>query len=154
MFFWRAHEVRIALHAAKPPPPPPKIRGQPTIPNVNTGMQTVLKCAEQRSRSYVTPVCFRSPAVDMYSEKIAIVIVYVCTYVCMYVCMYVYTHTHTHTHKKLSIPVTGRGGLQSCEIWRLSHFQKNRLTDGGKVVSLTRWSCFAPLETSWYLLLL
>jgi hypothetical protein len=36
-----------------------------------------------------------------------------------------------------AIPVTGRGGPQSCEMSRLPQFVDNRLTDGGKVVSLT-----------------
>jgi hypothetical protein len=31
------------------------------------------------------------------------------------------------------IPVTGRGGPQSCETSRLPHFLDNRLTDGGEV---------------------
>jgi hypothetical protein len=30
----------------------------------------------------------------------------------------------------------------------------NRLTDGGEVVSLTRWPPFTPQEDSWYLFLL
>jgi hypothetical protein len=39
--------------------------------------------------------------------------------------------------KSKGIPVTGRGGLQSCEMLRISHCLDNRLTDGGKVVSPT-----------------
>jgi hypothetical protein len=34
--------------------------------------------------------------------------------------------------------VTGRGGLQGCQVLRISHCIHNRLTHGGKVVSLTR----------------
>jgi hypothetical protein len=37
-----------------------------------------------------------------------------------------------------SIPVTGRGGLYGCEMLRIPHCLNNRLTDGGKVVSLNR----------------
>jgi hypothetical protein len=33
------------------------------------------------------------------------------------------------------VPVTGRGGLQGCEMLRIQHCLDNRLTDGGKVVS-------------------
>jgi hypothetical protein len=38
-------------------------------------------------------------------------------------------------YKKKAIPVTGRGGLQACEMLRIPHCLDNRLTDGGKVVS-------------------
>jgi hypothetical protein len=34
--------------------------------------------------------------------------------------------------------MTGRGGLQACEMIRISHCLNNRLTDGGEVVILTR----------------
>jgi hypothetical protein len=37
---------------------------------------------------------------------------------------------------------------------RLPHFLDNRLTDGGKVVSPTRWPLFTPQEDSWYSFLL
>jgi hypothetical protein len=40
--------------------------------------------------------------------------------------------------KGKAIPVTGCGVPQGCEMSRLPHFLDNRLTDGGKVVSLTR----------------
>jgi hypothetical protein len=40
--------------------------------------------------------------------------------------------------KGKAIPVTGHGGPQGCETSRLPHFLDNRLTDSGKVVSLTR----------------
>jgi hypothetical protein len=46
--------------------------------------------------------------------------------------------------KGKAIPVTGRGGPQGCERSRLPHFLDNRLTDGGKVVSLTRQLPFTP----------
>jgi hypothetical protein len=36
------------------------------------------------------------------------------------------------------ILVTGRGGPQGCQTSSLPHFPGNRLTDGGKVFSLTR----------------
>jgi hypothetical protein len=38
-----------------------------------------------------------------------------------------------------AIPVTGLGGPEGCEMSMLPHFLDNRLTDGGEVVSLTRW---------------
>jgi hypothetical protein len=41
-----------------------------------------------------------------------------------------------------AIPVTDRGGAYGCELLRLPHFLDNRLTDGGEVVSLTRWPPF------------
>jgi hypothetical protein len=36
-----------------------------------------------------------------------------------------------------AIPVTGRGGLQGCKMFRIPHCLDNRLTDGGKFVSPT-----------------
>jgi hypothetical protein len=53
-----------------------------------------------------------------------------------------------------AIPVTGRGGSQGCERLRLPHFLDNRLTVGGKVVSLTRQPSFTPQEDSWYSIVL
>jgi hypothetical protein len=47
-----------------------------------------------------------------------------------------------------AITVTGR------EPSRIPHFLENRLTDGCKVVSLTRRLPFAPYEDSWYSFLL
>jgi hypothetical protein len=53
-----------------------------------------------------------------------------------------------------AIPVSGRGGPQSCETSRLPHFLDNRLTDGGEVVSLMHRPLFAPQESPWYSFLL
>jgi hypothetical protein len=36
--------------------------------------------------------------------------------------------------KSKAILVTGRGGLQSCEMLRIPHYLDDQLTDGGKVV--------------------
>jgi hypothetical protein len=51
-----------------------------------------------------------------------------------------YTGPGIHTRARVckSIPVTGRGGLQGCEMLRIPHILENTLTDGGEVVSLTR----------------
>jgi hypothetical protein len=46
--------------------------------------------------------------------------------------------------KGKAIPATGRGGPWGCETLRLPHLLDNRLTDGGKVVSLTRRTPFTP----------
>jgi hypothetical protein len=64
------------------------------------------------------------------------------------------TSTFLSTGENEAIPVTGRGALWGCEWSRLPHFLGNRLTDGGKVVSLTRRPPFAPEEDSWYSFLL
>jgi hypothetical protein len=45
-------------------------------------------------------------------------------------------------------PVTGRGGQQGCETSKIPHYLDIRLTDGGKIVSLTRWSRFTPQSDS------
>jgi hypothetical protein len=42
------------------------------------------------------------------------------------------------------MPVTGRGGLQDCEMLRISHCLDNQLIDGGKVVSPTHQPHFTP----------
>jgi hypothetical protein len=47
-------------------------------------------------------------------------------------------------HKGKVIPVTGCGGPEGCEPSRLLHLLDNRLTDGGKVISLTRRPPFTP----------
>jgi hypothetical protein len=56
--------------------------------------------------------------------------------------------------KGKAISVTGRGGPYGCETSRLPHFLDIRLTDGGKVVSLTSRLPFTPQEDSWYPFLL
>jgi hypothetical protein len=45
----------------------------------------------------------------------------------------------------MSIPVTGSGDLQHCEMLMISHCLDNQLTDGGKVVSLTQ----RPRSSPW-----
>jgi hypothetical protein len=42
--------------------------------------------------------------------------------------------------KSKDIPVTGRGGLQGCEMLKIPHCLDNRLIGGCKVVSLTHRS--------------
>jgi hypothetical protein len=51
---------------------------------------------------------------------------------------------HKRIKKGKAIPVTGRGRPLSCETSSLERFLDNRLTDGGEVVSLTRWPPFTP----------
>jgi hypothetical protein len=46
--------------------------------------------------------------------------------------------------KSKAIPVTGRGGLEGCEMLRIPHCLDNRLTDGGKVVSPMHPPHFTP----------
>jgi hypothetical protein len=48
------------------------------------------------------------------------------------------------------IHLTGCEGPQGCETSRFPHILDNRLTDSGKVVSLTRRPPFTPQEGSWY----
>jgi hypothetical protein len=47
-----------------------------------------------------------------------------------------------------TIPITGQGDPQDCETLRFLHFLDNRLTDGGKVVSLTRRPPFTSRKIS------
>jgi hypothetical protein len=47
-----------------------------------------------------------------------------------------YEH-HLHIKSK-AIPITGCEGLKGCEMLRIRYYVNNRLTGGGKVVSLTR----------------
>jgi hypothetical protein len=54
---------------------------------------------------------------------------------------------------KLSL-LAGSGSPQGSETSRLPHFLENRLTNGGKVVSLTRRPPFTPREDTWYSFLL
>jgi hypothetical protein len=56
--------------------------------------------------------------------------------------------------KGKTIPLTGHEGPSGCETSRLPHFLDNQLTDGGKVVRLTRRPPFTPQEDSWYSFLL
>jgi hypothetical protein len=56
--------------------------------------------------------------------------------------------------KGKAIPVTGCEGQYGCETSKLPHFLDNRLTEGGKVVSLTRRPLFTTQEISWYSFLL
>jgi hypothetical protein len=46
--------------------------------------------------------------------------------------------------KGKAVPLTGREDRKGCETSRLPHLLDNRLIDGGKVVSLTRWPPFYP----------
>jgi hypothetical protein len=48
--------------------------------------------------------------------------------------------------KGKAILVTGSGGPWGCETSRFAHFLDSRLTDGGKVVSLTFRPPFTPQE--------
>jgi hypothetical protein len=59
-------------------------------------------------------------------------------------------HSGRNPNKGKAIPVTGHEGPYCCETSRLQHFLDNRLTDGGKVVSLKRRPPFTPQEDSWY----
>jgi hypothetical protein len=61
---------------------------------------------------------------------------------------------HKKVKKGKAIPVTGRGGPQSCEMTRFQHFLDSQLTDGSEVVSLMRRPPFTPQEDSWYSFLL
>jgi hypothetical protein len=54
---------------------------------------------------------------------------------------------------KKAIPIAGRGGPQGCEMSRLPYILDNRLTDGGRAVSLTLRPHFTQ-EYSWYSFLL
>jgi hypothetical protein len=59
---------------------------------------------------------------------------------------------NTYSLKGKSIPVTGLEGRYGCV--DPTYLLANRLTDGGKVVSLTRRQPFNPQEDSWYSFLL
>jgi hypothetical protein len=65
-----------------------------------------------------------------------------------------FLNTRLGKNESKAIPVTGRGGPQSCETSRLPHFLDNQLADGGEVVSLMRRQPFTPQEDSWYSFLL
>jgi hypothetical protein len=49
--------------------------------------------------------------------------------------------------KGKAIPVTGRGGPFGSEMLRIPHYLHNRLTGGGKVVSLRRRPLLYSIET-------
>jgi hypothetical protein len=51
--------------------------------------------------------------------------------------------------KDKAIPGTGYGGLKGCETLRIPHFLDNRVTNEGKIVSLTSQQCFFPGDF-WY----
>jgi hypothetical protein len=46
--------------------------------------------------------------------------------------------------KSEAVTLTSRGGLQGCEMLRIPHCLDNQLTDGGEIVSLTRWPPSIP----------
>jgi hypothetical protein len=50
----------------------------------------------------------------------------------------------SHNSNSKAISVTGRGGLQSCEMSRISHFLDSWLTYDGEVVSLIHRLRFTP----------
>jgi hypothetical protein len=53
----------------------------------------------------------------------------------------------------LSILVTGRGGVECCEMLRIPYSLDNRLKDGGKFVSLMRHSVsYSPVHDTTCLL--
>jgi hypothetical protein len=56
--------------------------------------------------------------------------------------------------KRTVIYITGREGPYGCERLKLPYLIDNRLTDGGKVGSLTRRPRFTPQEDPWYSFLL
>jgi hypothetical protein len=55
----------------------------------------------------------------------------------IYIYIYIYIHTHNYLRVK-AIPITGSGGLQACEMLRITHFIDKRLTDGSKVSHMHR----------------
>jgi hypothetical protein len=52
--------------------------------------------------------------------------------------------------KSKAIPITGLGGLLGCEMLRIPHCLDNRLTYGGKVVSLTHRPHFTPQKHNYF----
>jgi hypothetical protein len=62
-------------------------------------------------------------------------------------------NTWSGKKKGKAIPVTDRGGPQSCKTSRLPYFLDNGFTDGGEV-SLKRHPPFTPQKDSWYSFLL
>jgi hypothetical protein len=61
-----------------------------------------------------------------------------------------FTFHNTVKGKGKAIPVTGHEGPFGCKMPRFLHFLYNRLTDGSKIVSLTRRSPFTPQQNSCY----
>jgi hypothetical protein len=51
-------------------------------------------------------------------------------------------------------PVAGRGGPSDCQTSRLPYFLRNRLTDGGEVVILTRRQVALPPPPGKFLVLI
>jgi hypothetical protein len=45
---------------------------------------------------------------------------------------------YEHLHIKNAIPITGRGGVQGCEVLGIPHCLDNQLIYGNMVVSLTK----------------
>jgi hypothetical protein len=68
--------------------------------------------------------------------------------------MKAYGEVDVRKEKGIAIPVTGREDPQGCERLGPPHFHDSQLTNGGKVVSLTRRPSFTPQENSWYSFLL
>jgi hypothetical protein len=46
------------------------------------------------------------------------------------------------------------GGLEGYKTSRIPHYLGNQHTDGGEIVSITRWPRFTPKKDSWYSFLL
>jgi hypothetical protein len=62
---------------------------------------------------------------------------------------------HDASDSDKAIPITSHGGTQGCATSRLPYFIDNRITDGGKVVSLKRLPAAIYLqEHSWHSFLL
>jgi hypothetical protein len=55
------------------------------------------------------------------------------------VCQLPYRKASELSVKGKSITITGRGGLEGCEMLRIPHCPDNRLKNGGEVVSLMHW---------------
>jgi hypothetical protein len=58
-------------------------------------------------------------------------------------------HSIVPNNLSKAIPVTGHGGPWGCETLRAPYYLDSWVTDGGKVVSLTRRPPFTPQEDSW-----
>jgi hypothetical protein len=56
--------------------------------------------------------------------------------------------------KSNAIPVTSRGGLQDCEMLRISHSLDTQLINVGEVVSLKAPTALCSTETFFFLLIL